>query len=131
MKKERKLIIAGNWKMNKTVAEALDLVLDLKNRIGKIEVVDIVVSPPFTALICGSLNGLSKYQTGKTIIAYEPVWAIGTGKTATTAQVQEAHEFIRGLLVELFDESVARSSGIVLKKWVLTFSAGLQTSLGF
>jgi triosephosphate isomerase (TIM) len=54
------------------------------------------------------LNGLGKDQILNTIIAYEPVWAIGTGKTATTAQVQEAHEFIRGLLVKLFDESVAR-----------------------
>ncbi len=47
----------------------------------------------------GSLAGLS---------AYEPVWAIGTGKTATTAQAQEAHAFIRGLVVKMFDETVAR-----------------------
>jgi triosephosphate isomerase len=44
--------------------------------------------------LCGSLNGLGKDQAVKTIVAYEPVWAIGTGKTETTAQVQEAHEFI-------------------------------------
>ena len=50
MKKERKLIIAGNWKMNKTVAEALDLVRDLKTEVTKIEAADIVVFPPFTAL---------------------------------------------------------------------------------
>ena len=50
----------------------------------------------------------AKIRSSNTIIAYEPVWAIGTGKTATTAQAQEAHEFIRGLLVELFDEPVAR-----------------------
>ena len=50
MKKERKLIIAGNWKMNKTVAEALDLVRDLKTELATIEEVDIVVFPPFTAL---------------------------------------------------------------------------------
>jgi triosephosphate isomerase (TIM) len=59
--------------------------------------------------VCGSLNGLGKDQIVNSIIAYEPVWAIGTGKTATTAQVQEAHEFIRGLLVQLFDEPVARA----------------------
>jgi triosephosphate isomerase len=52
MKKERKLIIAGNWKMNKTVAEALDLVRDLKTELAKIEDVDIVVFSPFTALLC-------------------------------------------------------------------------------
>src|SRR5437016_7844352 len=50
MKKERKLIIAGNWKMNKTVAEALDLVRDLKTVLATINEVDVVVFPPFTAL---------------------------------------------------------------------------------
>jgi triosephosphate isomerase len=207
MNKERKLIIAGNWKMNKTVTGALALVNDLKIELANIKEVDIVVCPPFTALcevakalrdsnigigaqdmsehnagaytgeiaaemlkelsvryvilghserrqyhkesdeliskkaraahaaslepiVCvgetlaereagqmekilqtqvrGSLAGLSKEQMVETIIAYEPVWAIGTGKTATTAQAQEAHAFIRGLLVKLFDEATAR-----------------------
>jgi triosephosphate isomerase len=58
--------------------------------------------------IRGSLAGLSKAQMVETIIAYEPVWAIGTGKTATTEQAQEAHGFIRGLLIRLFDEATAR-----------------------
>src|SRR5512142_612187 len=207
MNKERKLIIAGNWKMNKTVAEALDLVHDLKIELANVKEVDIVVCPPFTALesvgkaildsnirlgaqnmsehnsgaytgeiaagmlkefsvryvilghserrqyqkepdaliarkaaavhaaalkpiVCigetlaereagqmqkvletqvrGSLAGLTEDQMAETIVAYEPVWAIGTGKTATTAQAQEAHAFIRGLLVKMFDETVAR-----------------------
>ena len=207
MNKERKLIIAGNWKMNKTVAEALDLVRNLKIELGTLKEVDVVVCPPFTALsevskavletnirlgaqnmsehnvgaytgeiaagmlkefsvryvilghserrqnqkesdeliskkaqaahaaslkpiVCvgetlaereagqtkkvletqvrGSLAGLGKDQMVETIVAYEPVWAIGTGKTATTAQAQEAHAFIRGLLAKLFDETVAR-----------------------
>lgn len=207
MNKERKLIIAGNWKMNKTVAEALDLVRGLKLELGNVKEVDMVVCPPYTALggvskaildsnirlgaqnmsehnvgaytgeiaavmlkefsvryvilghserrqyqkesdaliskkalaahgaslkpiICvgetleqreggqtenvlqtqvqGSLAGLSKDQMSETIIAYEPVWAIGTGKTATTAQAQEAHAFIRKLLGKLFDETIAR-----------------------
>ena len=56
----------------------------------------------------GSLAGLSKEQVTESIIAYEPVWAIGTGKTATTAQAQEAHEFIRRQLAGMFDENVAR-----------------------
>jgi triosephosphate isomerase len=56
----------------------------------------------------GSLTGLSKDQMAETIVAYEPVWAIGTGQTATTAQAEEVHAFIRGLLVRLFDETVAR-----------------------
>src|SRR5438093_13592420 len=50
MNKDRKLIIAGNWKMNKTVAEALDLVSDLKLELANVKEVDIVVCPPFTAL---------------------------------------------------------------------------------
>src|SRR5450631_4654304 len=208
MNKERKLIIAGNWKMNKTVAEALTLVGDLARDLAAVKEVDIVVCPPFTALqsvskailetkniklgaqnmsennfgaftgeICagmlkefsvryvilghserrqfqkesdalvakkalaahaaslkpivcvgetlaeregnltekvletqvsGSLAGLTKDQMTETIIAYEPVWAIGTGKTATTQQAQDAHAFIRGLLVKIYDEATAR-----------------------
>jgi len=207
MKKERKLIIAGNWKMNKTVAEGVSLVRDLKRELAGVKEVDIVVCPPYTALesvsreildsnirlgaqnmsennfgahtgeICagmlkefsvryvilghserrqyqketdaliakkalavhgaslkpivcvgeslaeregnltekvletqvtGSLAGLSKELMVETVIAYEPVWAIGTGKTATTEQAQAAHAFIRALLVKLFDETVAR-----------------------
>src|SRR5499427_5217867 len=211
MNKERKLIVAGNWKMNKTVAEALDLVRGLKLELTNIKEVDIVVCPPFTALesvskaildsnlrlgaqnmseqnvgaytgeiaalmlkefsvryvilghserrqyqkesdsliakkalaahgaslkpiICvgetlaqreagqtdqvldqqvrGSLAGLTKEHMAESIIAYEPVWAIGTGKTASTAQAQEAHAFIRGLLAGMFDENVARKTRI-------------------
>jgi len=207
MNKERKLIIAGNWKMNKTVAEALDLVRGLKLELASVKEVDIVVCPPFTALsevskaildsnirlgaqnmsennvgaftgeiaavmlkefstryvilghserrqyqkegdaliarkaaavhaaslkpiVCvgetlaeresnqtetvlrtqvrGSLAGLSKEQMTETVVAYEPVWAIGTGKTATTQQAQQAHAFIRGELGKMFDETVAR-----------------------
>ena len=50
MNKERKLIIAGNWKMNKTVAEAMDLVEALDRDLGTQTDVDVVVCPPFTAL---------------------------------------------------------------------------------
>jgi triosephosphate isomerase len=207
MNKQRKLIIAGNWKMNKTVAESLALVRGLKIELANIKEVDIVIAPPFTALsevskaaldshirlgaqnmsehnygaftgeiaagmlkefsvryvilghserrqyqkesdeliakkaaaahaaslkpiVCvgetlaereggqtekvletqvrGSLAGLSPEQIRETIVAYEPVWAIGTGKTATTAQAQEAHAFIRKIMASLFDETVAR-----------------------
>ena len=207
MNKERKLIIAGNWKMNKTVAEALTLAGNLKLELANIREVDIVICPPFTALesvskvildsnlrlgaqnmseqnfgaftgeICagmlkefsvryvilghserrqhqkesnaliskkaaavhaaslkpivcvgetlaereggqmekvletqvrGSLAGLTKEQMVETIIAYEPVWAIGTGKTATTQQAQDAHAFIRSLLMKIFDDAIAK-----------------------
>src|SRR5207245_4245762 len=60
----------------------------------------------------GSLAGLSKEQMVETIIAYEPVWAIGTGRTATAAQAQEAQAFIRSLLAKMFDQTVARRGRI-------------------
>src|SRR4030095_11994766 len=50
MNRERRLIIAENWKMNKTVIEALALVGDLKMELANVKEVDIVVCPPFTAL---------------------------------------------------------------------------------
>jgi triosephosphate isomerase len=49
----------------------------------------------------GALAGLSAEQVGKLTVAYEPVWAIGTGKTATTAQAQEVHAAIRAILREV------------------------------
>ncbi|MEK7683887.1 MAG: triose-phosphate isomerase [Verrucomicrobiota bacterium] len=207
MQKERKLIIAGNWKMNKTAADAVDLVNGLKRELANVKEVDIVVCPPFTALaalsqvifdsnirlgaqnmsehnfgaytgeiaggmlkefsvrfvilghserrqyqkepdelisrkalaahaaglkpiVCvgetltereagqtesvvarqlqGSLAGLSKEQMEETVLAYEPVWAIGTGRNATPQQAQDVHAFIRRRLAELFDEAVAK-----------------------
>jgi len=47
------------------------------------------------------------------VVAYEPVWAIGTGKTATADQAQEAHRFIRGRLAALFGEVLAEKTRIV------------------
>ncbi|MDD2604088.1 MAG: triose-phosphate isomerase [Desulfobacteraceae bacterium] len=47
------------------------------------------------------------------VLAYEPVWAIGTGKTATTDQAQEAHRFIRGKLAKQFGESLAERTRIL------------------
>ncbi len=47
------------------------------------------------------------------VIAYEPVWAIGTGKTASDEQAQEAHAFIRALVVELYDEQTGNATRIL------------------
>ena len=44
---------------------------------------------------------------GEIIVAYEPVWAIGTGKTATESQAQEAHAFLRGLLEDIYEKNIA------------------------
>ena len=208
MDKERKLIIAGNWKMNKTVAESLDLANGLVRELKEVKEVDIAICPPFTALsevskavidsnirlgaqnmsqngygahtgeiaagmlkefstkyvilghserreyqresdeliaakvkaaheaglkpiVCvgeqleeresgntenvvgtqvrGSLAGLTTEEMLGTVIAYEPVWAIGTGKTATAEQAQEVHAFIRNLLADLFDADTAKA----------------------
>lgn len=207
MDKARRLIIAGNWKSNKSNAEAIALVTELKRELHAVTEVDVVVCPAFTALaetsklivesnlrlgaqnlsetgygaftgeiapgmlrelsvryvilghserrqfqketdalvakkaanahanslvpiVCvgetlaereagitekvvesqvrGSLAGLTPEQVETTVIAYEPVWAIGTGKTATSAQAQEVHAFIRRVLAGLYGESVAR-----------------------
>lgn len=206
--KSRKPIVAGNWKMNKTVAEAIDLASAIKRDLSGCKDVDIVLCPPFTALkavsdvitgthidlgsqnmhweksgaytgeisaemlrevychyvilghserrayfgetdqivnrktkaalesnltpiVCvgetlqeresgktndvvgtqvrGSLAGLSPRQLVDSVIAYEPVWAIGTGKTASPEQAQEVHAFIRGVLSEMADQAVAQS----------------------
>lgn len=200
----RKPIIAGNWKMHKTIAEARDLARELKEGLADVRDREIIIAPVFTSLssvaaeISGSnvqlaaqnchpaasgaytgeisppllrdagctaiivghserrqlfgetdafinakiksvvaadmqaifcvgetleeresgemlevitrqlrdgLAGLDNSTMKNVIIAYEPVWAIGTGKVATVEQAQAAHVFIRGLLAGLFDGS--------------------------
>ena len=59
------------------------------------------------AQLKGALSGLSNQDAGKLVLAYEPVWAIGTGKVATPAQAQEVHKFIRDLLAQLYDQALA------------------------
>lgn len=57
----------------------------------------------------GGLAGLSAKAMEQMVIAYEPVWAIGTGRTATTAQAQDAHHFIRDLIQKMFDKNTAEN----------------------
>jgi len=59
------------------------------------------------------LDGISKSDMEKVILAYEPVWAIGTGKTATPAQAEEVHQFIRDLIVKLYDAQI--SEGVIIQ----------------
>jgi len=54
------------------------------------------------------LEGLGVEKALAVTIAYEPVWAIGTGKTATPEQAQQVHEMIRQLLADIYDQSVAQ-----------------------
>jgi len=208
MTRNRKPLIAGNWKMHKTIMESLELVDGIVKKLAELDVadVDVLVCPPFTALesvsnrlsqtcialggqncallregartgevspvmlldvgcefvilghserrahfhetdeviggkvklalecgllpiVCvgetlderergrafdvlrtqthGCLTGLSAEQIAKLAVAYEPVWAIGTGRTATPETAQEAHRFIRGLLVSVANDDVA------------------------
>jgi triosephosphate isomerase len=60
------------------------------------------------AQIQGGLVGLDAAAGEKLTIAYEPVWAIGTGRTATPQQAEEVHAFIRGLLAEQLGDTAAR-----------------------
>ncbi len=199
-------IIAGNWKLNKTISEAVELTKGLKDLVAATDNVEIVVAPPFTALdavskvvedsnialaaqdvywedsgaftgevsvpmlkdagcdyiivghserrqffnetnenvnqkvnavlshnlkpiICvgeqlvereaghteiviedhvsGAVENLPSDAVLSCIIAYEPVWAIGTGKTATPKQAQEVHNYIRNLLKETYSDEIA------------------------
>jgi len=204
----RKTIIAGNWKMNKNITEAIELANGLRRALYQLgdSAVDIILCPPYTALaevaeviqdsniqlgaqdlfwedsgaytgevsapllkdagakfviighserrqyfgesnesvnkklkaalkhgltpiVCvgetlkereeqktfkvledhvnNGLRGLTADEASLIVLAYEPVWAIGTGKTATSAQAQEAHKYIRGLVEKLFGREVA------------------------
>ncbi len=208
----RKPIIAGNWKLNKTIAEAEDLAAALATELAEVTQTEIIIAPVFTALnrvaavlkntpiqlaaqncypqetgaftgevsplllkdagcsavivghserrqLLGESNqlinlkvhksvesgllailcvgetlaerengemlevltaqvkeglaGLSADQMQQLVIAYEPVWAIGTGKTASNEQAQEAHSFIRGLVQGLFDPETAAACRIL------------------
>lgn len=55
----------------------------------------------------GAFDGISKEDAVKCVIAYEPVWAIGTGKNATPEQAQDVHAFIRKLLASVYDQGAA------------------------
>ena len=60
-----------------------------------------------TTQVRGSLAGIPPAELARVVVAYEPVWAIGTGKVATPAQAQEVHALVRGLLGGLSDAATA------------------------
>jgi len=94
----KKVLAAHAWHLRPIlcVGETLE-----ERDAGKIESV-------LTTQLTGSLKDVSAEQAVGTVIAYEPVWAIGTGRTATPAQAQEAHAFIRKFLGGLYDVDTAR-----------------------
>ena len=59
------------------------------------------------------LAGVAVVEPADLVLAYEPVWAIGTGKTASEEQAQEAHAFVRNLLLEMYEKSIARQIRIL------------------
>jgi triosephosphate isomerase len=59
------------------------------------------------------LAGVAVEAPASIVLAYEPVWAIGTGKTASEEQAQEAHAFVRNLLLEMYEKSIARQIRIL------------------
>ena len=65
------------------------------------------------AQVEGSLFDLSAEDFGKIVLAYEPVWAIGTGKTATDDQAQEMHAYIRNVIAEKYGKQVAEDCSIL------------------
>lgn len=75
------------------------------------------------------LGNLSKEQIGKIIIAYEPIWAIGTGRTALPEQVQEMHHSIRNWIKATFDEEVSLQTSILYGGSVQSENANTLLSL--
>jgi len=68
-----------------------------------------VTAQVIAAQITGVLSGLAEPEMANVVVAYEPVWAIGTGKTATPAQAQEVHGSIRALISKLYSGPVAEN----------------------
>ena len=93
--KRAKAVLAGRLKPIICVGEMLE-----EREAGKTN--DVVEKQ-----IHGALEGLATDQVASLVIAYEPVWAIGTGKVATTEQAQEVHALIRRLLAKLYDQATA------------------------
>jgi len=60
--------------------------------------------------IKNGLQDITSSQMDELIVAYEPVWAIGTGKTASPQQAEEAHNFIRSIISEIFSDFIAEST---------------------
>jgi triosephosphate isomerase len=67
---------------------------------------DGITSQVITSQVRGVLNGLTSNDMKNVVIAYEPVWAIGTGRNATPEQAEEVHTLIRSLLRDGFDQTV-------------------------
>lgn len=100
-----------NLKAKKTLANGLKPIICVGEKLEEREagVTEQIVS----AQIKGVLSGISSDDMKKVIVAYEPVWAIGTGKTATPLQAQQVHMHIRRLVGQLYSWNVAE--GLIIQ----------------
>jgi triosephosphate isomerase len=96
-----------NKKVKKVLSEGLQVILCVGETLQEREagITQTVVE----AQVRGTLNGVSESEMKFITIAYEPVWAIGTGKTATPEQAEEVHCFIRDLIQSLYSPSVSEN----------------------
>ena len=94
-----------NLKARKALGHGLLPIMCVGETLGERE--GGVTEEVITTQIRGVLNGLSTSDMGRVVVAYEPVWAIGTGKNATPEQAQEVHKHIRTLVRQKFDTVVA------------------------
>lgn len=100
-----------NQKMQKALAAGLKPILCVGETLHERESDQML--EVLTRQVKGGLSNITTEQMADVVIAYEPVWAIGTGKTATDEQAQEVHSFIRGMLQGLFDQQVATATRIL------------------
>jgi triosephosphate isomerase len=76
------------------------------------------------AQFTGSLAGILAEQMRRVVIAYEPVWAIGTGRTASPKQAEEVHADLRKLLAQMYNDEVAEGTRILYGGSVKPSNAG-------
>ena len=94
-----------NLRVKKALAEGLGVILCVGETLAERE--SGVTTDIVSAQVREGLVGVS--DISNVVIAYEPVWAIGTGKTATSAQAEEVHLMIRTLVTELYGEAAAQA----------------------
>ncbi|MFP6617631.1 MAG: triose-phosphate isomerase [Candidatus Hydrogenedentota bacterium] len=94
-----------NEKLKFTLASGLNVIFCIGETLEERE--GGTMNDVLTRQLAGGLSGLSDDDFSNVVLAYEPVWAIGTGLTATPAQAEEAHAFVRGVVKEKFNGTVA------------------------
>ncbi|MDR0850050.1 MAG: triose-phosphate isomerase [Christensenellaceae bacterium] len=100
-----------NKKMLKALSRGLGVVLCIgENRAERDE---NITQEILQAQVSSALLGVYKNELKSITIAYEPVWAIGTGVVASNGQIEDAIEFIRGVVATLYDEEAAETIGIL------------------